>query len=314
MNVSTRPMFTSKHIISTDQFRRRVNNSRTGDRNRQIFLGWVNGKSYRELCEKYGLAMSSVSNILTNCRKAYKDIQVFETQHRQSLEERQREMKADFMKLLKSCSPDAKDSTIKAAADAFIRAHQGCSSFEEALIFATEKELKLIRNAGVKCQAVYANAKRKLNETYDTKDILELKRVIYEAAKELKNYCPPTVERDVLELAKFGIFSIDDFEARGAEILLMPTYPIYYDNDILMAAYTKLTRAKHPDVENPVTAVVYYYDRARPDQYTGLDKDGIDAIKTRLVNEGYAVSVSGRMRSTSIRIICALKKIRGDGK
>ncbi len=212
-----------------------------------------------------------------------------------------------FDKVLRDNSPEETDCALIRARNSFMRYYGHYNVAPEiALAIATPEELLRLRNAGAKCQRIYANARDELRKEYaeSIKDILELKQAFYEETDKT-SYWIGGVDRMILQCVERGMRSKRRFELTVAMTLAYPgTY--VWDGDIKLVGkvFCKLTKKFHPEIENPQTYIVRYPDENKEICYLGVSPiEGKDQLLEKLNAEGYKANMSGRINGYPIRFI-----------
>lgn len=217
-----------------------------------------------------------------------------------------------FDKLLRDTNPEASNQVRTMARNAFLRKYGNYAVAPEvALAVATDEELMCLRNAGKKCQQVYANAQVTMRAMLSkpVNDILELKKMMYTAVDQKTKHLSG-IDRLILRCIEHGIKSKKEWD------LLMP-YMLAYrvewtwecDRNVLQQVYRVMTRQLHPNVKDPNAYIVRYLDEDREMTYVGVDpKNGKQRLIDQLIEAGYDVNVSGRIDGLPIRFINAEKK------
>lgn len=217
-----------------------------------------------------------------------------------------------FDQCLKDANPDASSQVLRLARNTFLRkyGHYAVSP-EVALAVATDEELMCIRNAGKKCQQVYANTQVSLRAMLSkpVNDILELKNAMYTAVDQKTRHLSG-IDRLILRCIEHGIKSKKEWD------LLMP-YMLAYrvewtwecDEDVLRQIYGTIARHMHPEIKDPNAYIVRYLNEDREITYVGVDpKGGKQRLIDQLTEAGYNVNVSGRINGLPIHFMNAEKK------
>lgn len=223
---------------------------------------------------------------------------------------------ANFDELLLNTNPDASCQVLSRARNAFLRKY-GCYAVapEIALAVATDKELLCIRNAGKKCQRIYANAQISVRAAfaYPIQDILELKKAIYAVVKPGHEWISG-VDRMVLQCIEHGARSKERFDLLMPMMIAEHNWVWGGDETILEQAWTRITRHLHSEIKDPHAYIVRYYDDGwlypgKSICYVGVDQThGKKKLIDKLVDAGYNVNVSGRINGLPIHFINAKKK------
>lgn len=217
-----------------------------------------------------------------------------------------------FDQLLRDTNPEASDSALVRARNAFIRKYGGYAvAHEIALAVAMEHELLGLRNAGKKCQEIYANAQVNARAIYGNpiQDVLDMKSAMY-AATDKKDWYIAGIDRMVLQCIERGIRSKESYD------ICMPLILAYsgaweWDGDrkVLGKTYELITKQMHTNTKDPHAYIVRYVDDGREIVYTGVDPlVGRKKLVDKLTNEGFNVNVSGRINGLPIHFINAETK------
>lgn len=220
-----------------------------------------------------------------------------------------------FDQLLLTSNPDAGKRLLVLARNNFLRRYASYDVDPEIeLAIATDEELLRLRHAGKKCQEVYANARMVARDIFvdQFEDIMELKEAIYNVT-DLADYSAIGIDRMVLQCVERGARSKQLFDILMPIMIADRSFCWHGDVQALEKSWSSITKQQHPNVKDPHTYIVRYYDHDgeyhERSVHVGVDPScGKKSLVDSLTKDGYAVNVSGRINGLPIHFINAEKR------